>query len=101
MDSNIPLPLFNTDYQCFFDNIVFAPFIFIEDPNDIDSSSGLTDLMGSVSASTSVPSAGLTTPFRTTNKVDPYFLIMNVGGKSSYRIPLILSLLGPARSTQG
>jgi hypothetical protein len=76
--------VFNPDVQCFFDNIVFAPFIFIEDPEDIDSSSGLTiDLTGSVSTSTSLPSAALSTPlstpFRTTNKVDPYYLIMNVG----------------------
>ena len=101
MDSTLPPSFLNADYQCFFDNIVFAPFIFIEDPDDIDSSPGLnTDLTGSVSTTTSLPSAGLTTPFRT-NKVDPYYLIMNVGGIYFRGISLTFFLLGPARSTQG
>jgi hypothetical protein len=91
---------FNMGFQCFFDNIVFSPFIFIEDPEDIDTSSGLTtDLTGSVSTSASTPSAGMTSSFRT-NKVDPYYLIMNVSRRSCRRTHLTFScqnLLDPLR----
>jgi len=73
------LPCYDLTFriQCFFENIVFAPFIFIEDPEDFDDQS--TDLTGPLSASTpALPSAGVNTAFRTGNKVDPYYLIMKV-----------------------
>ncbi|TFK57363.1 hypothetical protein OE88DRAFT_1651044 [Heliocybe sulcata] len=67
--------------DCFYDNIVFAPFIFIEDPLDINGQRGvLTEgspsHIGTVSAITSSPAAGSSTNLlgRGT-KIDPYYLI--------------------------
>lgn len=77
-----PLRLFMglTFFQCFYDNIVFAPFIFIEVPEDINSQPGSNpDLGGAISTPTlTLPSANVTANFKTGNKVDPYYLIMNV-----------------------
>jgi hypothetical protein len=70
-----------TCLQYFFDNIVFAPFIFIEDPVDVNGQFGLTPdvartaITSPTSAISAVPSA---TTFQVGNKVDPYYLIVNV-----------------------
>jgi hypothetical protein len=69
------LPLTNS--KCFYDNIVFAPFIFIEDPVDVNGQRGV-----SCEATSSRPSArnsqsGGTGLIRG-NKIDPYYLIANV-----------------------
>lgn len=64
--------------QCFYDNIVFAPFIFIEDPLDFE---------GSVEGNVTRPStsSGLPSPMIQSGntilskpKIDPYYLITNV-----------------------
>ncbi|KAF5377559.1 hypothetical protein D9615_005260 [Tricholomella constricta] len=74
--------------DCFYDNIVFAPFIFIEDPLDINGQRGLAAEASNQSISASSNSAGtLTTtgtPLMRATKVDPYYLITN-------------GLLGPLR----
>ncbi|KAI0662726.1 hypothetical protein C8Q70DRAFT_578761 [Cubamyces menziesii] len=68
--------------DCFYDNIVFAPFIFIEDPLDVNGQRGLvpdtmTRRMSTIN--TSSP-GGLNTGAGSTllgknNKIDPYYLI--------------------------
>ncbi|KIM48047.1 hypothetical protein M413DRAFT_219231 [Hebeloma cylindrosporum] len=82
------LTLYNLNLQCFFDNIVFAPFIFIEDPVDFNGQPGLIpDVTRSmtVTASTSVlPISNAVASFKMGNKIDPYYLIIN-------------NLLGPLR----
>lgn len=51
--------------EYFYDNIVFAPFIFIEDPVDINGQRGFT-----------ADSASSTSSFlKQSNKIDPYYLI--------------------------
>ncbi|PPQ73222.1 hypothetical protein CVT24_010032 [Panaeolus cyanescens] len=66
--------------DCFFDNIVFAPFIFIEDPVDYDGQIGantnITTSPSTMPASAFPPSTGTST-FKMTNKIDPYYLIVN------------------------
>ncbi|GLB36309.1 putative pleckstrin homology domain containing protein [Lyophyllum shimeji] len=74
--------------DCFYDNIVFAPFIFIEDPLDINGQRRLS-AEGSYQATSSSNSSGATptapgTPLIRTAKLDPYYLITN-------------DLLGPLR----
>ncbi|ESK98359.1 sec7 domain protein [Moniliophthora roreri MCA 2997] len=70
--------------DCFYDNIVFAPFIFVEDPLDVNGQRGL---MIDGTPSKTVSPIG-TTPSLPTNgsgslilgkrsKVDPYYLISN------------------------
>ena len=55
--------------QYFFDNIIFAPFIFIEDPLDVNGQRGFTqDNQGSLGS-------GL---LGKSNKIDPYYLITRV-----------------------
>lgn len=66
-----------TYFQYFFDNIVFAPFIFIEDPVDVNGQFGLTSDV-SRAAINSPTSATSSTTFKIGNKVDPYYLIVNV-----------------------
>ena len=64
----------------FFDNIVFAPFIFIEDPVDTNGQRGIAPDGRSLSTN------GQATPTSTTglsilgksNKIDPYYLIAQV-----------------------
>ena len=71
--------------QCFYDNIVFAPFIFIEDPLDVNGQRGLVpDAMARrmSTINTSSP-GGLNTGAGSTllgknNKIDPYYLITRV-----------------------
>ncbi|KAF9786013.1 hypothetical protein BJ322DRAFT_1107883 [Thelephora terrestris] len=66
--------------DCFYDNIVFAPFIFIEDPLDLNSTlppslDGAPSRRGSTFASPNVnPSAG--TSLLKSNRIDPYYLII-------------------------
>ncbi|KAF8807560.1 hypothetical protein BYT27DRAFT_7138610 [Phlegmacium glaucopus] len=72
------VPIEVLDY--FFDNVVFAPFIFIEDPVDVNGQFGLTPdftrmtINSPTSAILATPSA---TTFKIGNKVDPYYLIVN------------------------
>lgn len=70
--------------QCYYDNIVFAPFIFIEDPLDVNGQRGLIP-EGPVARrlSTLNPSPGgmngsSTTLLGKNNKIDPYYLITRV-----------------------
>ncbi|KAF5382956.1 hypothetical protein D9757_006388 [Collybiopsis confluens] len=56
--------------DCFYDNIVFVPFIFVEDPVDVNGQRGFS-VDGSKNLSTS-SSGNLKA-----NKVDPYYLISN------------------------
>jgi hypothetical protein len=66
--------------QYFFDNVVFAPFIFIEDPVDVNGQLGLTPdvARAAITSPTSVISANSSMTFKIGNKVDPYYLIVNV-----------------------
>ncbi|KZT21638.1 hypothetical protein NEOLEDRAFT_1073097 [Neolentinus lepideus HHB14362 ss-1] len=67
--------------DCFYDNIVFAPFIFIEDPLDINGQRGvLTEgspsRRGTVAALGSCPAnASSTNLLGRGTKIDPYYLI--------------------------
>ncbi|KAF9478033.1 hypothetical protein BDN70DRAFT_809626 [Pholiota conissans] len=66
--------------DCFFDNIVFAPFIFIEDPLDSNGQSSLVDGMRTLAANTptsALSSSAVPGTFKMGNKVDPYYLITN------------------------
>ncbi|CUA73911.1 Arf guanine nucleotide exchange factor sec74 [Schizosaccharomyces pombe 972h-] [Rhizoctonia solani] len=56
----------------FFDNIVFAPFIFIEDATDVNGQRGFVD-RGSVTPVSNPNSSGTLLPART--KIDPYYII--------------------------
>lgn len=65
--------------ECFYDNIVFAPFIFIEDPVDIDGRTN-PDPSSRMIASVSSPSLtlnGNAGAFLKGAKIDPYYLIVN------------------------
>ena len=70
--------------QCFFDNTVFAPFIFIEDPDYVPVKSHLGESIsrfntGSSSLpSSSVLASGSSNLLSKSNKVDPYYLITQV-----------------------
>ena len=70
--------------QCFYDNIIFAPFIYIEDPVDVNGQRRLTQDESKMLSS----SNGRATPLSSANesgtvgrvaKIDPYFLITQVG----------------------
>ncbi|TFK76945.1 hypothetical protein BDN72DRAFT_866770 [Pluteus cervinus] len=70
--------------DCFYDNIVFAPFIFIEDPMDVHGQRGLsTEGSSSRLSSPAAPSnPGMLSGSASSllgkgNKVDPYHLITN------------------------
>ncbi|KAF8523156.1 hypothetical protein BU17DRAFT_44111 [Hysterangium stoloniferum] len=81
--------------ECFFDNIVFAPFIFIEDPMDGHStaknylpegSSRISTISGPIINSPGgINATGTSTLLGKTNKIDPYYLITQ-------------DLLGPLRA---
>jgi hypothetical protein len=71
--------------QCFYDNIVFAPFIFIEDPLDVNGQKGLPPEnfsarpLSTFTSPTSTFTRGSTTTILSKgSKVDPYFLITQV-----------------------
>ncbi|KAL0580317.1 hypothetical protein V5O48_001734 [Marasmius crinis-equi] len=76
--------------DCFYDNIVFAPFIFVEDPVDVNGQRGLVSdgTQSRISIGTSTPptvsGGGSMILGKANNKVDPYYLISN-------------NLLGPLR----
>ncbi|KAG6845991.1 hypothetical protein H0H87_011039 [Tephrocybe sp. NHM501043] len=83
---NTRLPgIFSEVLDCFYDNIVFAPFIFIEDPLDIIAQPGTNreDSTQSIVTNSQTTSSPVTPSTRAT-KVDPYYLITN-------------NLLGPLR----
>ncbi|EDR15667.1 sec7 domain belongs to guanine nucleotide exchange factors [Laccaria bicolor S238N-H82] len=65
--------------ECFYDNIVFAPFIFIEDPLDVNSQRCLSSETQSKNSSPPKPlasSSNVPTPLLSRgSKIDPYFLI--------------------------
>lgn len=66
--------------KCFFDNIVFAPFIFIEDPVELDGQLGMSPNAASSPSPaplSAFPSSNGAT-FKMTQKIDPYYLIVNV-----------------------
>ncbi|KAJ7597187.1 hypothetical protein C8J56DRAFT_311089 [Mycena floridula] len=69
--------------DCFYDNIVFAPFIFVEDPLDLGGPKGLAADTTQRNPSVSPSSSG-SLLLGKNNKVDPYYLISN-------------NLLGPLR----
>lgn len=80
---------FNASHlKCFYDNIVFAPFIFIEDSLDIPKErsmtidGGLTMKISSL-APTSVNNSGSTLLGKTT-RIDPYYLITRVRFRDSF-----------------
>ena len=64
-------------FQCFYDNIVFAPFIFIEDPVDINGQRGVSSEAMSSRPFARVSQGGPVALMRG-NKIDPYYLIVNV-----------------------
>ncbi|TBU64967.1 hypothetical protein BD310DRAFT_804776 [Dichomitus squalens] len=65
--------------DCFYDNIVFAPFIFIEDPLDVNGQRGLVpDAISARRMSTiNAPASGGSgsTLLGKSSKIDPYYLI--------------------------
>ncbi|KAI0068462.1 hypothetical protein BV25DRAFT_1846549 [Artomyces pyxidatus] len=68
--------------DCYYDNIVFAPFIFIEDPLDVNGQRGFLPetnsrlLPGGITSQHSLPGNGSSvTLLGRSNKVDPYYLI--------------------------
>ncbi|KAG7450349.1 uncharacterized protein BT62DRAFT_943257 [Guyanagaster necrorhizus] len=65
--------------DCFYDNIVFAPFIFVEDPLDINGQRGFVSGGSRITPSVSgTASNGSGSGFLGKgNKVDPYYLISN------------------------
>ncbi|KAJ6574798.1 hypothetical protein B0H19DRAFT_1125805 [Mycena capillaripes] len=69
--------------DCFYDNIVVTPFIFVEDPLDVNGQRGLVSDSGlnrSLSMSNPLSSSGSgsgTTLLGKAPKVDPYYLIAN------------------------
>ncbi|KAJ3788950.1 hypothetical protein GGU10DRAFT_344691 [Lentinula aff. detonsa] len=71
--------------DCFYDNIVFAPFIFVEDPVDVNGQRGYSaDGIRGLNSASSSSNVGGSTLLGKSNKVDPYYLISN-------------NLLGPLR----
>ncbi|QRV91146.1 Sec7 guanine nucleotide exchange factor [Ceratobasidium sp. AG-Ba] len=63
--------------DCYFDNIVFAPFIFIEDPTDVNGQRGFVPealaSRGSITGASSINSTG--TLLASKPKIDPYYII--------------------------
>ncbi|KAG6872881.1 hypothetical protein C0995_005739 [Termitomyces sp. Mi166 len=69
---NTQLPgVFTEVLTCFYDNIVFAPFILIEDPLDFNGQRGIAHEGSSQSIATPP------TPILKATKIDPYYLIAN------------------------
>lgn len=67
---------FTTIPQCFYDNTVFAPFIFIEDPLDPEGS--LEGIRPSTSSGLPSPMIQSGNALLSRPKIDPYYLITNV-----------------------
>ncbi|KAF9270381.1 hypothetical protein L218DRAFT_888854 [Marasmius fiardii PR-910] len=78
--------------DCFYDNIIFAPFIFVEDPLDVNGQRGLIpdtnpsrlSISNNPASPTSNSGHGSSILGKGNTKVDPYYLISN-------------NLLGPLR----
>jgi len=71
---------FNYSLQYYYDNIVFAPFIFVEDPLEANfqrnHDGGPSRLLSGFPPHHSFPGNGSTvTLLGKTNKIDPYFMI--------------------------
>lgn len=79
---NTSLPGLMTEIlDCFYDNVVFAPFIFIEDPMD-SGTNGIRRSNGGntrpcTPATLPSPLTATTTPLLSKAKIDPYYLIMH------------------------
>lgn len=85
-------------FQCFYDNIVFAPFIFIEDPLDVNGQRGLVPEAVSRRMSTiGAPSPGGLNSgsgsalLGKNNRIDPYYLITRVSITSVYTTVIIMT----------
>ncbi|KAI6044969.1 hypothetical protein EDC04DRAFT_181512 [Pisolithus marmoratus] len=67
--------------DCFYDNVVFAPFIFIEDPLDNGTNGNRYSDGGNTRPCTPAtlpsPLTAATTPLLSKPKIDPYYLIMH------------------------
>lgn len=66
--------------ECYYDNIVFAPFIFVEDPLEVNlqrsSDGGPSRLLSSIPPQHSLPGNGSSVNLLgKSNKIDPYYLI--------------------------
>jgi hypothetical protein len=66
--------------QYYYDNIVFAPFIFVEDPVEVNlqrnADGGPSRLLAGIPPQHSIPGNGSTaTLLGKSNKIDPYYLI--------------------------
>lgn len=73
--------------QCFYDNIVFVPFIFIEDPLDVNGQRGLVPepisrRMSMIGSPPNGPSANGSSLLGKGNKIDAYYLITRVSHMS-------------------
>ncbi|KAI6132701.1 hypothetical protein EV401DRAFT_1915771 [Pisolithus croceorrhizus] len=79
---NTSLPGLMTEIlDCFYDNVVFAPFIFIEDPLD-SGTNGIRRSNGGntrpcTPATLPSPLTAAATPLLSKAKIDPYYLIIN------------------------
>jgi hypothetical protein len=76
-------PVLTSPSQYYYDNIVFAPFIFVEDPVDAslqrNPDSSLCRSLSRFPPQHSLPGNGSTvTLLVKTNKIDPYYLIVKV-----------------------
>ena len=74
------LPLLISLPQYFYDNIVFAPFIFVEDPLEVNlqrtSDAGQSRVMSGIAPQHSLPGNGSSVNLLgKSNKIDPYYLI--------------------------
>ena len=82
--ARICLTFTNSPTQCFYDNIVFAPFIFIEDPLDVNGQRGLAPdgtpsrRMSTFNASSPGGVNGSSSLLGKSSKIDPYYLITRV-----------------------
>ena len=76
-------PMLTLPSQYYYDNIVFAPFIFVEDPVDASlqrsPDNGLCRSVSRFPPQHSLPGNGSTvTLLVKANKIDPYYLIVKV-----------------------
>lgn len=79
---NTSLPGLMTEIlDCFYDNVVFAPFVFIEDPLDSGTNGNRFSEGGNTRPSTPAtlpsPLTAVGTPLLSKPKIDPYYLIMH------------------------
>lgn len=76
------MPSLTSMSKCFYDNIVFAPFIFIEDPVDVNGQRGLVPEAVTVRRMSTIngpsPNASGSTLLGKSPKIDPYYLITHV-----------------------